>query len=104
MPEGDLCLMSQEIFRFKLGAFYMAYHHQAPVLPIVYVLTKRIGKGGGEKTNRPRFHQVIGVPLYPPPHSPDGVIPKKEIAEMMGKAAQWMEDTISCYQAEESVR
>ena len=104
MPEGDLCLMSQEIFRFKPGAFYLSYHHQAPILPIVYVLTKRINNGVDINPSRPRFHQVIGEPLFPPPHRPDGVFPQEEIDAMMDKTAQWMEDTISFHQAEESSR
>jgi len=101
MPEGDLCLMSQEIFRFKPGAFYMAYHHQAPILPIVYVLTKRLKNGVETQPSRPRFHQVIGEPLYPPPLSPDGVVPREAIDALMTTASQWMEDTISFYQGGE---
>ena len=104
MPEGELCLMSQEIFHFKPGAFYLAYYHQSPVLPIVYVLTKRTRNGVEKNPSRPRFHQVIGDPLYPPPLSPDGALPQKELAEMATKAAQWMEDTISLYQAEAASR
>ena len=102
MPEGELSLLSQEIFRFRPGAFYISYHHQAPILPIVYVLTKRIKNGVEKNPNRPRFHQVIGEPLYPPPLSPEGVFPQKEIDAMMNKASQWMEDTISFYQAEDA--
>ena len=101
MPEGDLCYLSQEIFRFKPGAFFLSYYHQAPVLPIVYVLTKRTKNGVEENPGRPRFHQVIGPPLYPPPHSLDGAVPMKAIDAMMDTAAQWMEDTISFYQAQE---
>jgi len=103
MPEGELCLMSQEIFHFKPGAFYISYHHQAPVLPIVYVLTKRIKNGVEKNPSRPRFHQVIGEPIFPPPLSPDGVLPQEKLDEMATKAAQWMEDTIAFYQAEEAV-
>ncbi len=104
MPEGDLCLMSQEIFRFKPGAFYLSYCHQVPVLPIVYVLTTRAKNGVERSPNRPRFHQVIGEPLYPPPSHPGGELPQNEIDDMATKAAQWMEDTISFYQAEEAAR
>ena len=104
LPEGNLCYMSQEIFRFKPGAFYMAYYHQAPILPIVYVLTKRIKNGIEKNRHRPRIHQVIGAPMYPPPHTPDRSFPKKELDEMTTRAAQWMEDTLLFYQTEESAR
>jgi len=104
LPEGDLCYMSQEIFQFKPGAFYMSYYHQAPILPIVYVLTKRIKNGVEKNPHRPRIHQVIGAPIYPPLYSPDSSLPKKELDAMMAKAAQWMEDTILFYHAEESIR
>ena len=104
MPEGDLCYMSQEIFRFKPGAFYVACYHQVPILPIVYVLTKRMKNGVEKNPHRPRIHQVIGAPLYPPPLNPDGSIPKKKIADLMDQASQWMEDTISTCQAEEAAQ
>lgn len=94
MPEGELCYMSQEIFRFKLGAFHLSYLHQAPVVPIVYVLTKRLKNGVEKNPHRPRIHQVIGAPIYPPPRWPSRGFPKKEIEEMTSRAAQWMEDTI----------
>jgi len=99
MPEGDLCLMSQEIFRFKPGAFYMACHYQVPILPIVYVLTHRLKNGDVSK--RPIFHQVIGEPLIPPPLTPDGNAPIEELDKLMTRAAQWMEDTIAFYQKED---
>jgi len=104
LPEGDLCYLSQEIFQFKPGAFYMAYYHQAPILPIVYVLTKRIKNGVENNQHHPRIHQVIGAPMYPPPLNPDKSFPKKEFDEMMARAAQWMEDTISFYHAKEAIR
>jgi len=104
MPEGELCLMSQEIFHFKPGAFYISYHHQVPILPIVYVLTKRIKNGVEKNPSRPRFHQVIGEPIFPPPLSPDGMLPQEKLDAMATKAAQWMEDTIAFYQAEEAAR
>jgi 1-acyl-sn-glycerol-3-phosphate acyltransferase len=104
LPEGNLCYMSQEIFQFKPGAFYLSYRHQAPIIPIVYVLTKRIKNGIEKNPHRPRIHQVIGAPMYPPPLNPDGSLPKNELDEMMSKAAQWMEDTIAFYHAEESPR
>ncbi len=45
LPEGDLVYLSQEIYRFKPGAFYMSCLHQAPILPMVYVFTKRSPQG-----------------------------------------------------------
>lgn len=95
MPEGDLVYLSQEIYRFKPGAFYMACLHQAPVLPIVYVFTQRRRRDGSVHTHRPRMRQVIGEPLYPPPMCEDGSLPKEELALMMEQAACWMEDTIA---------
>jgi len=97
MPEGDLVYLSQEIYRFKPGAFYMACLHQAPVLPIVYVFTKRYRRNGSVHTHRPHMRQVFGAPLYPPPMCADGSFPKKELAVMMEQAACWMEDTIAEY-------
>jgi 1-acyl-sn-glycerol-3-phosphate acyltransferase len=101
MPEGDLCYLSQEIFRFKPGAFYIAYHYQVPILPIVYVLTHRSKNGIVKNLHRPRVHQIIGEPMFPPPTTPDGSAPVEELQKMMTLAAQWMEDTIAFYQAKE---
>ncbi|MEK6793805.1 MAG: lysophospholipid acyltransferase family protein [Spirochaetota bacterium] len=100
LPEGDLCYMSQEIFKFKPGAFYMSYMHQAPILPMVYVLTKR-EKNGVEKKHRPRIRQVFGEPICPPPLRPDGAFPKEELDAMMEKAARWMEGTLAAYHKDE---
>ncbi len=100
MPEGDLVYLSQEIYRFKPGAFYMSCLHQAPVLPIAYVFTERRRRDGSVHTNRPRMRQVLGEPLYPPPMCADGSLPKEELAQMMERAACWMEDAITKYGAE----
>ncbi len=97
MPEGDLVYLSQEIYRFKPGAFYMSCLHQAPMVPIVYVFTKRYRRDGSEIMHRPHMRQVFGEPLYPPPMCEDGSFPKKELTEMMERAASWMEDTIAEY-------
>jgi len=99
LPEGDLVYLSQEIYRFKLGAFYMSCLHQAPIFPIVYVLTKRRRRNGSERTHRPRIRQVFGEPMYPPPLLANGAFPKEDLRHMMEKAACWMEDTIACYGA-----
>ena len=100
MPEGDLCLMSQEIFTFKRGAFYLSYYHQAPILPIVYILTEQSKRSAGSKPGRVRFHQVIGPPLYPPPRTVDENLSQEALDAMMDEAAQWMEDTIALHQTE----
>lgn len=100
MPEGDLCLMSQEIFAFKTGAFYLAYHFQAPILPVAYVLSPWGRNDVAPTPGRVRFHQVIGPPLYPPPRTADGMPPNREIEAMRDRAAQWMEDTIAHYQSQ----
>jgi len=99
MPEGDLVYLSQEIYRFKPGAFYMSYLHQAPILPIVYVITKRYRRNGSENTRRPRMRQVFGEPMFPPPLLENGAFPKEELSDMMEAAASWMEDTIARYSA-----
>jgi 1-acyl-sn-glycerol-3-phosphate acyltransferase len=83
LPEGDLVYLSQEIYRFKPGAFYMSCLHQAPILPMVYVFTKRLRRDGSENIHRPRIRQVFGEPVYPPPMSEDGSYPKEELGHMM---------------------
>lgn len=98
LPEGDLVYLSQEIFRFKSGAFRMAYIHQAPVLPMVYVFTRRTVFGKEQSPHWPRIRLIYGDPLYPPPLSEDGVLPYEQIHDMMDKVADWMEDTIDRYQ------
>ncbi len=95
LPEGDLVYLSQQIYRFKPGAFYMSCLHQAPILPMVYVFAKRFRRDGSERTHRPRMRQVFGAPLYPPPMCADGSYPKDQLKEMMERSACWMEDTIT---------
>jgi 1-acyl-sn-glycerol-3-phosphate acyltransferase len=99
LPEGDLVYLSQEIYRFKPGAFYMSCLHQAPILPMVYVFTKRYRRDGSENIHRPRMRQVFGEPLYPPAMCADGSYPKEDLKEMMERAACWMEHTIALYGA-----
>ncbi len=101
LPEGDLVYLSQEIYRFKPGAFYMSCLHQAPILPMVYVFTKRFRRDGSENIHRPRMRQVFGEPMYPPAMCADGSYPKAELKDMMERAACWMEDTIREYGAGE---
>jgi 1-acyl-sn-glycerol-3-phosphate acyltransferase len=99
LPEGDLVYLSREIYRFKPGAFYMSCLHQAPILPMVYVMTKRYRRDGSEHTHRPRMRQVFGEPMYPPPLRENGAFPKEELDTMMEQAACWMEDTLVRYGA-----
>jgi 1-acyl-sn-glycerol-3-phosphate acyltransferase len=101
LPEGDLVYLSQQIYRFKPGAFYMSCLHQAPILPMVYVFTKRFRRDGSEKTHRPRMRQVFGQPLYPPPLLENGAFPKEALGAMIEEAACWMEDTIARYSTAE---
>ena len=98
LPEGDLVYLSQEIYRFKSGAFRMAYLHQAPVLPMVYVLKRRSIFGKEQSPHWPRIWLIYGEPLFPPPLSEDGILPIEKIHGMMDKVADWMEDTIALYQ------
>jgi 1-acyl-sn-glycerol-3-phosphate acyltransferase len=97
LPEGDLVYLSQEIFQFKSGAFRMAYIHQVPVLPMVYVLLPRRQFGKDQSKHWPRIRQIFGAPLFPPPKREDGSFPTEEIRIMMEKVASWMEETIASY-------
>ena len=97
LPEGDLVYLSQEIFRFKHGAFYLSYFHQAPILPMVYIFTRRYLFGKEQSPHWPRMRLVIGEPFLPPPRRADSAYPAEEIDDMMEKAASWMEDTIAFY-------
>ncbi|MBU0715166.1 MAG: 1-acyl-sn-glycerol-3-phosphate acyltransferase [Verrucomicrobia bacterium] len=97
LPEGDLVYLSQEIFRFKRGAFYLSYIHQAPILPMVYIFTRRYLFGKEQSPHWPKMRLVIGEPFFPPPLRTDGIYPSEAIDDMMEKAANWMEDTIAFY-------
>jgi 1-acyl-sn-glycerol-3-phosphate acyltransferase len=97
LPEGDLVYLSQEVFRFKSGAFRLAYLHQAPILPMVFVLTPRRLFGREQSPHWPRVRLVVGEPLSPPPRREDGALPREAIREMMEKVAGWMEATIASY-------
>jgi len=97
LPEGDLVYLSQEIYRFKPGAFYLSYFHQAPILPMVHILTRRCLFGKEQSPHWPKMRLVIGEPFFPPPLRADGSLPKEELHAMMEKSATWMEDTIAFY-------
>lgn len=94
LPEGDLVHLSQTIYRFKQGAFLQAYKHQAPVLPMVYVMKRRKFFGKLMRPNWVKMTLVIGEPIFPPPLAENEVYPKEAISEMSNKAASWMEETL----------
>jgi 1-acyl-sn-glycerol-3-phosphate acyltransferase len=97
LPEGDLVYLSQEIFRFKSGAFRMACLHQAPILPMVYVFSRRRLLGKVQSRHWPRMRLVFGEPLFVPPLNPDGSFPMSQIRDQMEKVARWMEETIASF-------
>ena len=107
LPEGELVLMSQTIHRFRMGAFVLSYRHQAPIVPMVYVIkprkfmkafmTKHLGKLWWLNMTL-----VIGEPIFPPRPEKDGVAPTEKIEAMAEKAASWMEDTIALYHRKEN--
>ena len=99
LPEGDLVFLSQEIYRFRSGAFRMAYLNQAPILPMVYVLRPRRIFGRKQSPNWPQMQLVFGEPIMPPPLTQDGTLPMEAIHVMMDRVADWMEETIATYQA-----
>jgi len=100
LPEGELVYGSQEIYRFKSGAFRMAYLHQAPIVPMCYVLTPRRIFGRLQNPHWPKMRLVFGEPLFPPARRPDETLPQEEINGMMEKVALWMEATIAKYQGQ----
>ena len=101
LPEQELVYLSQEIFRFKSGAFRTAYMQQVPILPITVVLTRRRIFGRLQSRHWPRIRLVFGEPILPPPLRADGSFPKEEIRRIMDKVADWMEETIAYYHSKE---
>ena len=95
LPEGELVHLSQTIHRFRPGAFYQAYLHQAPVVPMVYVIKRRRFFGKLMPPNWVRLKMVIGEAVYPPPLTEDGSFPKEELKGMADKVASWMENVIT---------
>ena len=96
LPEGELVYLSQQIYRFKSGGFRLAYLHQAPIVPMVCVLTPR-RLFGRTFVHWPRIRMVYGEPVLPPAPRPDGALPLDEIHAMMERVAAWMEQTIQTY-------
>ena len=100
LPEGDLVMYSQTIHRFKPGAFILSYKHQAPILPMVYIIKRRKFRGKEMGPAWIKITQVIGEPILPPPLREDGVHPREEIEDMADRAATWMENTIARFHQE----
>lgn len=95
LPEGDLVLLSQTIHRFRPGAFILACRHQAPLIPMVYIIKRRKFRGKLMGPAWIRINLEIGEPIMPPPLNEDGSLPREAIEEMSEKAASWMEETIA---------
>lgn len=98
MPEGNLVYLSQKIYRLRLGGFQQAYYHQAPLIPIVYVLKRRRILGKEMPEYWVKMICVFGDPLMPPPLRENEELPKEELQKMADQVAGWMESTISSYQ------
>ncbi|MDC7124411.1 MAG: lysophospholipid acyltransferase family protein [Spirochaetales bacterium] len=95
LPEGNLVHLSQTIYRFKDGAFYQSYIHQVPVVPMVYVFTRRKLFGKELPKNWIKIKMVMGEPVFPPPKDDSNKLPKQQLKEMSEKIASWMEEQIS---------
>jgi len=100
LPEGDLVFLSQTIYRFRLGAFYQSYFHQAPILPMVYVFKRRRIFGRELGPNWIQMTLVFGDPIYPPALRKDKKTPRDDLARMAEKAAAWMERTLADHHPE----
>jgi len=97
LPEGELVMYSQTIHRFKPGAFILSWRHQAPVIPMVYIIKRRKWRGKEMSPAWITIKQVIGEPLFPPSLTPDGSVPTAELDAMSDRAAGWMEQTIALH-------
>lgn len=97
LPEGDLVMYSQTIHRFKPGAFFLSYRHQAPIVPMVYIIKPRKFFGKPMGASWVKLILVIGEPFFPPRLRDFGAVQSEEIEEMSDKAALWMEQTIAAY-------
>ena len=99
MPEGNLVYLSQTIYRFKLGGFMQSYYHQAPIIPIVYVLKRRRLFGKLMSKHWVKMICVFGDPVFPPVFQEGESSPKEELQKMSDHVANWMESTIQTYQS-----
>ncbi|MDX2510292.1 MAG: lysophospholipid acyltransferase family protein [Desulfobacterales bacterium] len=103
LPEGELVLLSQTIHRFRRGAFILSYKHQAPIVPIVYVIKRRKFRGKEMGPAWLKFIQVIGEPMFPPSLRDGGSTPMGEIENYADRAATWMETTLEEYHKEDTL-
>ena len=99
LPEGELVYLSQTIYRFRLGAFYQSYIHQAPILPMVYVFKRRRLFKKELGPNLIKMRLVFGEPIYPPRYREGDKFPVRDLERMCETAASWMERTIADYHA-----
>jgi 1-acyl-sn-glycerol-3-phosphate acyltransferase len=99
LPEGNLVYLSQTIYRFQLGAFQQSYIHQAPMIPMVYVLKRRRIFGKEMPRNWVKMICIFGDPVMPPKLKEASIAPKNELQKMADSVADWMENTIQTYQA-----
>lgn len=95
LPEGELVYLSQTIYRFRMGAFYQSYIHQAPILPMVYVFKRRRILGKELGPNWIKMTLVLGEPMYPPALREDEKVPRDDLAQMADTAASWMEEVLA---------
>ena len=102
LPEGDLVYLSQTIYRFRLGAFYQSYLHQAPVLPMVYVFRRRRFFRKELGPNWVKMTLVFGEPIYPPKLREDTKFPIEDLERMSEAAASWMERTSGASRSSQS--
>ena len=104
LPEGNMVPLSQTIYRFKDGAFYLAYWHQAPIIPIVYVLKRRRILGREMPEGWVKMICVFGDPVQPPSLRENMETPREELKQLSDQLASWMENTIRSYQAKFAVK
>lgn len=97
LPEGNLVFLSQTIYKFHRGAFYLSYVHQAPILPMVFVLQPRKRFRKKLEPHHVKFTMVVGEPISPPKLEDSNEIPWDKITEMSDRASIWMENTIAEY-------
>jgi 1,2-diacylglycerol 3-alpha-glucosyltransferase len=100
LPEGELVHLSQTIYRFRLGAFYQSYLHQAPILPMVYVFKRRRLFGKELGPNWIKMTLVFGEPIYPPKPRENQNFPKEDLSRMSETAAVWMERILAEHHGE----
>ncbi len=76
-----------------------SYFHQAPLIPIVYVLKRRRLFGKLMPKHWIKMICVFGDPVMPPPLKEGEAIPREELQKMSDHVSNWMESTIQTYQA-----